>query len=86
MNITHEFWLCECCMLAAVNGDSCQCEEHDADVTRGLDRLSKDFGWLSANWDSETGEGIKEFSWRGCDCCDTNRNKGGSLHRFAVLG
>jgi hypothetical protein len=85
LEVQREFWLCECCTLAAVNGDPCQCDEHDKDVTRGLDRLSE-FGCLSPNWDPETGVGIEEFSESGCDCCEENADKGGSLHLFVTLG
>lgn len=85
---------CECCLFAAVNGDACHCgvsaeEEqrgaaaHDLRVTAGLSDLGT-IGHVVPDFDSDTGDGIDEFSWRSCDCCNTRL--GGSRHRFAVLG
>lgn len=80
-------WFCDCCVLAAVNGDDSICcdEKHAHQVAAGLDRLTAadTGGHIVPDYDSETGEGIEEFSWRSCACCDDG--KGGSRHRMAVL-
>lgn len=82
MKVVAELWLCEDCMIVAVNGDvsGIEDEKQIAKVEAGLDRLGPH---LVPDYDSETGDGYLEFSWRGCDCCQSGR--GGSLHRFAIL-
>lgn len=52
-----------------------------AEVTAGLEKLGPH---LVPHFDSETGEGIEEFTWRGCSCCGSKL--GGQKHRFAILG
>lgn len=81
MVVRDGLWLCPCCTLGAVNGESCEChDDHDKRVTRGL----ASFGpHLVPDFDSETGEGHHEFSSRPCDCCGS---LAGERHRFAVLG
>lgn len=80
--VRDDLWFCDCCSLAAVNGDSCECDdEHDDDVVKGLDDLGPH---VVPDFDSNDDEGIEEFSWKECDCCGTRL--GGSRHRFAVLG
>lgn len=98
VTIVHDsLWFCVCCTLAAVNGDTCDCDrdgKHDRDTVRGMDRLSER-GHISANFDSNADadenedsdpnadDGIREFSARPCDCC--NSRLAGSRHRFAIL-
>ena len=121
--IRDGLWLCQDCMIIAVNGDytgldysygsrwkclTCAREgtgrapggcpsclsEHDAnhgphscadlrmaEINAGFERLGPH---LVSDWDSETDEGIHEFSWGRCDCCNTHL--GGSRHRFSILG
>jgi hypothetical protein len=81
--IWDDLQLCECCMFAAVNGDTCQCDHdyHSTEVTAGLERLGPH---LVPDFDSETQDGCNEFSRSPCDCCKSKLH--GSRHRFAVLG
>lgn len=73
-------WLCSDCTIVAANGDysGIESDERIAEVDAGLEAL----GEISANWDSETDEGIEEFSWRPCDACGSSL--GGDRTRFAV--
>jgi hypothetical protein len=80
--IADDLWFCEDCTIAAVNDDySGMADETAARVQRGLESLG---GYAAADSDSESGEGIREFSWSGCDCCGSRL--GGSRHRFSLLG
>lgn len=98
--IRDDIQLCTDCLFVAVNGDYSGIDEHygkgehpgrgelregakerAAEIDAGLARLGPN---LVPHFDSETGEGIDEFSWRPCGCCGSNL--GGSRHRFAVLG
>ena len=83
--IRDDIWLCDDCTIAAVNGDysGFGSDADIADTEAGLDKLG---AHLVPDFDSETGDGMKEFSSHGCDCCERNARLGGSLHRFAVLG
>lgn len=85
LEIAHELWLCDDCTIAEVNGDySGMSDEREAEVKRGFDTVYARYGGhLSSNWDSETGEGVTEFSRRQCDVCGTRL--AGGRHRFAVL-
>ena len=76
-----DLWLCQDCLFAAVNGDMPEDPATAEKVSKGLAALGPH---LVPDFDSETGSGINEFSWRTCDCC--NSPLGGSRHRFAVLG
>ncbi len=79
-----DVWFCEDCTIAEVNGDySGMSDERAKEVSDAFDALSIEpgFSHLSANWDSETNEGINEFSWRPCWLCRSPL--GGSRHRFA---
>lgn len=80
--------LCDDCLFAAVNDDYSgldysykpeDAEQRKLAIQEGLNEL----GWLVPNYDSETGDGIKEFSSHACDCCGTHL--AGQRHRFAVL-
>lgn len=55
--------------------------ERMAIISAGLAKLGPH---LVAAYDSETGEGIDEFSSWPCDCCDSRL--AGSRHKFAILG
>lgn len=59
------------------------CPEHSPDVDQGLERLAHGGCQVVPDFDSDTGEGVEEFSWAPCDCCQTRL--GGSRHRFATL-
>ena len=62
-----EFWLCCDCTQAECNGDYSSMDEETkkrvADSFEALDVV------LSADFDSNTGEGIIELSNRPCDVC-----------------
>lgn len=75
-------WFCETCLFVAIYGgvDSATPEQLAASE-KGLAEFGPN---VVPDFDSETGDGIREFSWAGCDCCESEL--GGSLHRFAVLG
>lgn len=88
--------LCEDCLIVAVNGDysgfdyamngrgpevEAKRDARIAEVDAGLTRLGPN---LVPAFDSETGKGCYEFSWRMCDCCYTRL--AGTRHEFAVLG
>lgn len=98
--VIDDLQLCTDCLFVAVNGDYSGIDEHygkgeapgrgelrpgakerAAEVDDGLKRLGPN---LVPDFDTETGDGINEFSWRPCSCCRTSL--GGSRHRFAVLG
>lgn len=76
--------------MLAVNSDATGLDYHYkpdeaakrlAAIEAGLEELGPH---LVPDFDSETGEGCEEFTWRECACCkDTHQ---GSRHRFAVLG
>lgn len=76
-----DLWLCVDCLMAAVNGDGHEDPKRDKDITEGLEELGPH---LAPDFDSETEEGIREFSNCGCDCCASQL--AGTMHRFAVLG
>lgn len=81
--VRDDLWLCDDCLMLAVNGDAsgCESEERAAACTLALEAFG--FGLVPA-FDSETGKGIEEFSRRACDCCGCRLH--GSRHEFAVLG
>lgn len=88
--VQDDLWLCTDCLLAAVNDDytglDYHYDEQEADkrmkkIQAGLDELGTH---LVPDFDSDTGEGIEEFSRTTCDCCGEWR--AGERHRFAVLG
>jgi hypothetical protein len=81
--VVSDVYLCADCLIYACNGDLSGIEspERAAEVEKAVNDMGPH---LSADFDSETQEGILEFSWRGCDCCPSKL--GGSLHRFAIMG
>jgi hypothetical protein len=87
----RDIWLCVDCLVASVNGDtSGVAYDHERDpfgtkrlraIGKGLTKLGPH---LVPDYDSETEDGIREFSRCGCDCCGSGL--AGTFHRFAVLG
>ena len=72
--VRDELWLCDDCMIAAVNGDFTGLDYHygkdadkrQADIERGLEKLGPH---LVPNFDSESSDGIEDFSRKPCVCC-----------------
>ena len=81
--VQGDLWFCVDCLFVAVNGDDSgiESEERLAEVEEGLAALGPH---LVPDFDSETDDGILEFSRCGCDCCGSPL--AGTMHRFAVLG
>jgi hypothetical protein len=88
--LQDDLWLCDDCVMYAVNGDLTgidysysgdEADERAKEVVRGVNSLGKN---LVPDFDSETGEGIEEFSRRSCDACRLRLH--GERHRFAILG
>jgi hypothetical protein len=90
MRIKHDnLLLCADCLQAAVNDDYTGLDYalagHDADaraetIREGLRALG---AGLVPDFDSETNDGIDEFSRTPCACCKTRL--AGKRHRFATL-
>lgn len=79
--IQDDLWLCQDCTFVACNG-SRGIELQDPEATlKGLASLGPH---LVPDFDSETGDGLEEFSRRGCDACKTRLH--GYHARFAILG
>jgi hypothetical protein len=80
--IDDDLWLCDDCTIYAANGDTSGIEgdKREREVVKGVNALGPN---LVPNFDSDTGEGIRDFTWRKCDAC--NSNLGGSRTRFALL-
>lgn len=77
-----DIWVCNDCLFAAYNGDLSGAREQDIPaVEAGLARLGP---YLVPDFNSNTGEGIKDHSLGRCDCCGSRLH--GQRHRFAVLG
>jgi len=81
--IRDNLWLCQECTFVACNGSHGMdiSAEDLAIVTIGLSTLGPN---LVPHFDSETGEGIKEFSAYQCDSCLSTL--AGYRARFSVLG
>lgn len=76
-------WYCQDCAIAECNGDySGMSDEVQAEVQSGAGRMAEQ-GHVAANFDSNTGDGLAEFSWRPCDCCGSVL--GGYRVRFALF-
>jgi hypothetical protein len=79
--IHDDIWLCSDCTQVACNGEH-GIELSDSEATiRGLSLLGPH---LVPDCDSETGEGLDEFSRTVCDACKTPL--AGYRARFAILG
>ncbi len=82
-----EAWVCTDCYFAHHYG----AHEHEgqwfageSDTAADREPLCKLEGYeLADNTDSETGEGMDEFSWRSCDGCGSTL--GGARYRLAVF-
>lgn len=81
--VEDDLWLCPDCAIYAVNGDTSGIDddEREREVVEGVNALGPH---LVPDYDSETGEGIEEFSRRGCDACGSRL--AGEHTRFAILG
>ena len=86
--VKDSLWLCLDCLIAAENGDygnygltPAESEKREKEIREGLAKLGK---YLAPNFNSETGEGIREFSFIPCSCC--GMVLGGSRHRYSILG
>lgn len=81
--IRDDIWLCQDCLFCAVNDDVTAIEDgaRVIVVEAGVAALGPN---LVTAFDSETDDGIKEYSRLPCDCCATRLH--GSRWRFAVLG
>jgi hypothetical protein len=78
--IANDLWFCDDCLIAACNGDFTGMDDDRAkEVQNALGQLK---GYPAPDFDSETGEGIEEFSHWQCDCCGALP---GRRHRFALL-
>jgi hypothetical protein len=88
--VQDDLWLCVDCLSAAVNGDYTGLQYYfkEPEATRRTEAIKAGLAKLGPHlvpdFDSETGEGIREFSSCGCDCCGSGL--AGTMHRFAVLG
>jgi hypothetical protein len=90
--IQDDLWFCGDCYIVAETGDTSSFDyyySHSEAVTRvkEIERelsLYEREGRIVSDNDSETGEGIEEFSHRVCDCCGTGL--AGGRRRMALLG
>ena len=81
--VQDNLWLCVDCLMFACNGDTTGIDDDKRakQVTDGVAALGPH---LVPDFDSETEEGIRDFSSCGCDACGSRL--AGTMHRFAVLG
>ena len=84
----ESFWLCDDCLFAVAYEDYStlslyytmdEIEKRIADIHRGLVQLMP----ISADFDPETGRGIRTFSSSPCDGCGSPLH--GQRHRFTRL-
>ncbi|ROM98645.1 hypothetical protein [Pseudomonas brassicacearum] len=84
----ESFWLCDDCLFAAAYEDystlslyymTDEIEKRIAGLDLGLVRLMP----VSADFDPETGRGIRTFPSLPCNGCDSHLN--GQRHRFTQL-
>ncbi|WLG76572.1 hypothetical protein [Pseudomonas simiae] len=84
----ESFWLCDACLFTAAYEDygtlslyytTDEIEKRIAGLHQELVRLMP----ISADFDSETGRGIRTFSPLPCDGCDSHLS--GQRHRFTRL-
>jgi hypothetical protein len=89
--IQDDLWFCDDCYIVAETGDTSsfdyyygpKAEDRIQEIEKELSLYEKE-GHIVSDNDSETGEGIEEFSHRYCDCCGTGL--AGGRHRMALLG
>jgi hypothetical protein len=85
----QDIWLCVDCLVAAVNNDytGLDYDYSEPESTERMNRIKLGLAELGPHlvpdYDSETGEGVREFSSAWCDCCKTIL--AGTRHRFATL-
>lgn len=81
--VQDDLWLCTDCLLYAVNGDTSgiESDKREKEVVEGVNALGPN---LVPDFDSDTQDGIEEFSRTPCDACGTRL--AGERHRFAILG
>ena len=86
--VRDDLWLCEDCMIFAVNGDATGIDDSTRElaVVEGVGELGPH---LVPSFDSETGDGCEEeigvwCTRQPCDACGSRLH--GSRHRFAILG
>lgn len=81
--IRDNVWLCQDCTQVSCNGPHGLDipEKTLAETVRGLARLGTH---LVPDFDSETGKGIRNYTWLACTSCETTL--AGYRARFAVLG
>lgn len=95
VELKHDnLWFCEDCYYVSESGDESgmrfllgeeEGEIMSKKIWSGVERLQKTYdGHIISNNDSETGNGIEEFSHHGCDCCGSNLS--GKLYRMAIIG
>jgi len=79
-------WLCSDCTQVACNGVYGAVLENESATLNGLAKLETQFpnGVVVPNFDSETGEGIREFTDCICEACGTSL--AGYRARFSILG
>jgi len=77
-------FLCDDCTMAECNGDfSGMAAPRAAEVKAAFNLLDLEGGHLTPHFDSETGEGIDEFSRQPCGVCGCGL--AGGRHRFIVM-
>lgn len=75
--------VCEDCMVLAETGELHGTDDATrAKVSAALDAVAKR-GYLVSDFDSDTGDGRVEFSWRACECCRSPL--GGARYRMSIL-
>jgi hypothetical protein len=90
--LQDDLWFCYDCYTIVETGDASSFDYYlspseAADRVKEIERellLFEKEGHLVSDNDSETGEGIEEFSRRVCDCCGTGL--AGRRYRMALLG
>jgi hypothetical protein len=78
-----DLWLCQDCTFVACNGESGEPVSSFADIERTRQGLEKLGRHLVPDFDSNTADGLREFSSVPCAACDTSL--AGYRARFAVL-
>jgi hypothetical protein len=80
--IEDELYLCVDCTIATNNGDYSGMDAEQEKATR--DGLTKLGPYVVCNFDSETGDGLEQFSNTPCAACETTL--AGYRARHAQLG
>lgn len=87
--VADDLRFCSDCTIIAVNGDYTglshyeeEADKRKEEIDAGMARLAKD-GHITPNFDSETGDGLWEFSRVECSCCGTRL--AGYRARFCLM-